>query len=130
MVPWYSPPFLTRHGGYKLCIRVDANGWGDGAGTHVSVHVFFMEGSDYVRMSKSDFYCNVTIKLVQCDHQRILYFGGYIDRRVNRLGGSNDGKVNLDCSITKFISHSFVESSKLCNDYLTWRVTNIDTKYY
>ena len=30
-----------------MCLRVDANGWGNGAGTHVSVHVFFMN-AEYV----------------------------------------------------------------------------------
>ena len=34
---FYSPPFYTSSGGYKMCINVDANGYGAGAGTHVSV---------------------------------------------------------------------------------------------
>ena len=38
---WYSPPFYTGPGGYKMCIRVVANGQIDGAGTHVSVYVSF-----------------------------------------------------------------------------------------
>ena len=41
---WYSPPVYTHHQGYKLCLRVDANGCGSGAGTHVSVYVLFMRG--------------------------------------------------------------------------------------
>ena len=34
---WYSPPFYTGPGGYKMCIKVTANGQGDGAGTHVNI---------------------------------------------------------------------------------------------
>ena len=36
-VRWYSPPFYSHIGGYMMCLRVDANGHGSGAGTHVSV---------------------------------------------------------------------------------------------
>ena len=41
---WYSPPFYSHIGGYKLCFRVDANGWADGKGTHVSVGVNLLLG--------------------------------------------------------------------------------------
>ena len=40
---WYSPPFYTRPGGYKICLVVDANGYDDGAGTHVSVYAYLMK---------------------------------------------------------------------------------------
>ena len=43
---WYSPPFYTHPGGYKICIRVDANGCGKGAGTHVSVFAYLMIGKN------------------------------------------------------------------------------------
>ena len=41
---WLSPPFYTQPGGYKMCIRVDANGCGNSAGTHVSVYAYLMKG--------------------------------------------------------------------------------------
>ena len=41
---WYSSPFYTHPQGYKFHVAVDANGRGDGAGTHVSVGVRMMEG--------------------------------------------------------------------------------------
>ena len=41
---WYSPSFYTHIGGYKMCLRVDANGWADGKGTHVGVAVYMMRG--------------------------------------------------------------------------------------
>ena len=43
---WFSPPFYSHPGGYKMCIRVDANGFGEGAGTHVSVFVYLMRGKN------------------------------------------------------------------------------------
>ena len=36
---FFSDPFYVMPGGYKMCIRVDANGADDGEGTHVSVFV-------------------------------------------------------------------------------------------
>ena len=44
---WYSPPFYTCPGEYKMRIRVDASGDdddGDGAGTHISVYAYLMRG--------------------------------------------------------------------------------------
>ena len=43
-VDWYSPPFYTHSHGYRMCIRVDANGCGDGEGTHLSVYAYLMQG--------------------------------------------------------------------------------------
>ena len=41
---WYSPPFYTHTHGYRMCINVDANGWGSGKGTHLSVFGYLMRG--------------------------------------------------------------------------------------
>ena len=40
----YSPPVYTHHQGYKICLRINANGLDTGKGTHVSVYVYFMRG--------------------------------------------------------------------------------------
>ena len=41
---FYFKPFYTSSGGYKLCIRIDASGFGAGEGTHVSVFSELLEG--------------------------------------------------------------------------------------
>ena len=41
---YYSPPFYTHPQGYKLCIEVYANGFGDGKGTCVSIFATLMQG--------------------------------------------------------------------------------------
>ena len=44
---WYSRPFYTSSGGYKMCVRVDANGnAGGGLNSHVSVFSYFMRGKN------------------------------------------------------------------------------------
>ena len=42
----YSPAFYTSPGGYKMCIRVDANGNGDGKCTHISMFAYLMRGEN------------------------------------------------------------------------------------
>ena len=43
---WYSAPFYSHAGGYKLCLGVMPSGNGDGKGTHVSVYVYRMKGEN------------------------------------------------------------------------------------
>ena len=43
---FYSTPFYTSRTGYKMCVRVDANGDGDGENTHVSVFAYLMKGDN------------------------------------------------------------------------------------
>ena len=42
----YSPAFYTSPKGYKMCIRVYANGCGEGANTSVSVFAYLMKGEN------------------------------------------------------------------------------------
>ena len=43
---WYSSGFYTHNGGYKTCLKVYANGHGNGKGTHVSVYLCPMKGEN------------------------------------------------------------------------------------
>ena len=41
---WYSDPFYTHNGGYKMCLRIDAGGINKGSGTHLSAYLYLMKG--------------------------------------------------------------------------------------
>ena len=41
---WYSPAFYSHHEGYKLCLKVVANGHDTGKGSHVSAYIHLMAG--------------------------------------------------------------------------------------
>ena len=41
---YYSPPFYTHTRGYKMCLKVYANGYGDCEGTHVTLFACLIEG--------------------------------------------------------------------------------------
>ena len=43
-IQWYSDPFYTHNKGYKMCLRIDAAGYGKGKGTHLSVFLYLMKG--------------------------------------------------------------------------------------
>ena len=43
---WFSDPVHSHFGGYKMCLRVDANGHKEGKGTHVSVYIYLMRGGN------------------------------------------------------------------------------------
>ena len=41
---YFSPPFYSHIRGYKLCIKVYPNGFGDGRKTHLSLYVAIVKG--------------------------------------------------------------------------------------
>ena len=60
---WSSTPFYTGPDGYKLKLRVDANGDGSGKGTLVSVYIHLMKGeNDHILTWP--FKCDITIRLL------------------------------------------------------------------
>ena len=67
---WYSPHFYTHPNGYKMCLRVDANGsTGSGRGTHLSVFVCLKRG-EYDDLLKWPFRGNISIKLVNQEEDK------------------------------------------------------------
>ena len=41
---WHSPPVYTHHQGYKICLKVYANGFMEGKGKYITTAVKFMKG--------------------------------------------------------------------------------------
>ena len=60
---WFSRPFYSGMGGYKMCLGVEADGNGVGSGTHVSVYTCIMRGEFNSRL-KWPFQGIVTIQLL------------------------------------------------------------------
>ena len=116
-----------------MCIRVDANGWGDGAGTHVSVHVYRMQGAHDYELYKKNTY-SITIQLVnhkneQDQHKKTVHGLLY------NHGRETEDKTIIGYGIPQFIAHDDVESSTetrmyLVNDCMTWRVCYINLTSY
>ena len=103
---WRSSPFYTHPGGYKMCIKVYTDGFGEGAGTHVSVGAYLMKGRNDDNLSWP-FTGDVTFTLLnqladENHHTRTVSFprNGEVSRRVV------DGEMApTGYGWSKFISH-------------------------
>ena len=127
---WYSPPFYTGPGGYKMCLVVYANGVGDGAGTHVSVYVYLMRGEHDDKLTWP-FRGDVIIHLMNQNRDKghveyIVVFGdeAAADEEVSgrvTLGETAESGWGKD----GVVSHTMLESTKwyLENDCMKFRVT-------
>ena len=130
---WYNPPFYTHIGGYKMCLRIGANGWGSGEGTHVGVGVYMMKG-EFDSHLKWPFKGEITVELVnqkeggkKCEGKPITH-----ERSSDVFQRVKEGeRANSGWGLPKFISHSDLykpEDGKeyLVNDTLIFRVTNVE----
>ena len=121
---WYSPAMYTHMCGYKFCIGVAANGWGNGCGNSVDVTVLVMPG-EYDGLLKWPANAKFTVELI---HQ----YGGE-----NASGTSAETTWNKPRAITrvkrifgdKCGTYGFIEHSKLgaflFNDTLYFNVSSI-----
>lgn len=127
---WYSPPFYSHSGGYKMCLRVVARGQLAGANTHVSVYVHMMPGEND-RYLKWPFSGDITLCLL---NQRMDK--GHIERTVS-LSGPDAGRVTgrehsfMGQGFNCFVPHSDLSCNAagnaqyLVNDSLKFRVVRV-----
>ena len=120
---WYSPPFYSHPGGYKMCLKVYANGYGRGEGTHVSVFVFLMRG-ELDDDLKWPFCGDITVEL---HHHRSCY---RTTTQVISMNGSSSTEARQrpiiiiadrnekGLGIHRFISHEdiYIEGYNYCNN--------------
>ena len=108
---WFSHPFYTGRGGYKMCLSVDANGDGTGKGTHVSVFTCLMRG-EFDSHLKWPFRGTVTIQLVNQLEDKEHHTETYDYTDTTRRGCTarvTDGGRSLDV----FGKHKFILHSEL-----------------
>ena len=139
---WYSEPFYTHLHGYKACLRVDANGWDDGKGTHISVWAHLMWG-EFDDLLKWPFRGDITVQMINQlqdkeHHTEIMDFS-QADEASDALsiGRVTTGEVAKDgYGEDKFFPHSELGHDQAKNrqflkdDCLHFRitqVTNVDT---
>ena len=126
---WCSPPFNTHVGGYKMYLCVDANGWGSGKGTHVSLSVYMMKG-EFDSHLQWPFKGGVTVEIVNQKEGgkncvQILLRNSGIFQRVTEGEKANKGQ-----GLTQFIAHTDLykpeeDKEYLLNDTLIFRITNV-----
>ena len=125
---WYSPPFYTHLGGYRMCLRVDANGNGDGKGTHVSVFVSLMRG-EFDDLLKWPFHGKVTIQLKKNDppHHQIIH--PLDDDTLNTYVCKPTEERNPSLGYRQYLSHAdLCAGGYLKDDKLVFCVSDIVVK--
>ena len=107
----YLPAFYTHpqcHG-YRMCVSVDPNGYGDGEGTHISIFTFMMQGpfDDYL---KWPFRGQITIQIVNQvgDHGHVERIISYTDNTPDDTAGRVTDKERADFGWGEplFLAHS------------------------
>ena len=125
----YSPSFYTSTNGYKMCLRINANGTSTGEGTHISVFTCLMVGKydDYLSWP---FTGTVTIELLNQlednhHHNWTITFPAELVASQRVV----DGERGVGRGHHKFISHTNLARKPrkniqyLNNDTLIFRVS-------
>ena len=128
---WYSEPFYTHDHGYKMCLRVDPNGYDKAIGSHLSLFTCFMKG-EFDSELPWPFYGNIVVELLNQNagdhhHEYTIYYNQTTTEYAGRMriGTRSRGWGN-----SRFISHAKLlkKSSKvqyLKDDCLKFRVREV-----
>ncbi|XP_064389582.1 TNF receptor-associated factor 4-like [Halichondria panicea] len=126
---WFSLPVYTYHQGYKICLRVNANGFAKGKGTHVSVWVHFMRG-EFDDSLKWPFRGVISFQLldqVNSDHKTGTNI--YDDKTSNKnCTRVTEGERSEGRGKATFIAHTELEPKYLRNDTLLFQIHKVELK--
>ena len=128
---WFSPPFYTAIGGYKLQLVVHANGVSIGEGTHVSVFLYLMKGENDDSL-KWPFSGDIIIQLLNWREDK-----GHVEKIVSSSVPDCCNRVTVgDRAVSgmryrQFISHVNVgydpqkNTQYLHNDLMCFRISKV-----
>ena len=136
---WYSSPFFAFEGGYQMCLKVFAAGYGDGEGTHVSVYLHLMKGPHDDKLEQSGhwplrgmFTLELLNQLNDSTHMVQFHHHQCIECTNRVLAG---GMANTGHGIPQFISHDTLHhhsnNGYHKSDFLVFRISyeDIDPPY-
>ena len=124
---WYSPPFHTHEHGYKMCVRIDANGYEKERGTHVSLYIFFLKG-EYDDELEWPFHGQIAVELLDQaaddleEGRHHMYIICYDDNTHECAQRVRFGKMGLGRGKSQFIPH-YKLKQYLKNDCLKFRLS-------
>ncbi len=127
---WYSPPVYTHHQGYKIRLRVYANGWDTSKGTHVSVWVHFMRG-EFDDSLKWPFRGAISYQLLdqvnRKDHKThtLTYDVTTLNEYCTIV---TELERSWEWGIYRFIAHTELEPKYLRNDILLFQIHKVELK--
>lgn len=125
---WVSPPFYTHAQGYKMCLRVAANGKGCGKETHISVEVCLMKG-EFDDQLEWPFKGNIAIQLLNQQQSD----DGHYTRTVYQALALRYSKKEEEQNIinvwgyNKYKPHRELRPKYLKSDCLSFRIFLLDS---
>ena len=123
---WVSQPFFTHTQGYKMCLRVTANGQGSGKDTHITVGIYLMKG-EFDEKLVWPFRGDITIQLLNqqgsSEHYTRTVYKAKGDRGEART--TDQEKFISAWGISQFKPHSELHPKYLKNDSLRFQVSTV-----
>ena len=120
-----SPPFLTAHTGYKMCIEACLNGDGTGYNTHLSLRFVLMKG-EYDPLLKWPFDYKVTFILIDQTHRRHIWDRFQPDHD-NPSFQRPKSDSNVPYSVPQFTELSVLDDERYVKDDVMYIKCIIDT---
>ena len=114
---YFSPPFTTGPQGYILCLRVFANGYGSGEGSHLSIFAYIMKGQHDDRL-QWPFTGTIIIELLNWLEDKEHYKKTLTIDTNDKLVRVTEGMYGNANGYHQFISHSSLTSSTTNTQYL------------
>ena len=127
---WFSSHFYTHPQGYKMCLSVEANGFGTSKGMHTSVFIHLMRG-EFDEQLKWPYVGKITVMLVdQLDNRRhytrTISFELAPEVYKKRV---TDGPTNpAGYGTSSFLPHASLEPHYLKNNCLKFRIVRVELK--
>ena len=118
---WVSQPFYTHSQGYKMCLRVTANGQGSGKGTHITVTIYLIKG-EFDDQLEWPFRGDITIQLLNQQEDSGHYTRTIFQAKAERSKASMGEKYICGWGISKFQLHSNLPRY-LQNDSLRFHIS-------
>ena len=124
---WYSPHFYTHPNGYKMCLRVHANGDNIWKGTHITVCVSIMRG-EFDDQLKWPFRGDITIQLLNQEgeghHTRTLCYNDKVeDKYACRVMKGKRASYVWGHGV--FLPHTDLRPKYLKNDCIKLRIKRV-----
>ena len=107
---YYSPPFTTSLHGYKFCLKVYANGYGSGKGSHITINVVIMKGQHDDHL-KWPFTGTIIIEVLNWLKDREHWKQILTIDTNDKIARVSEGEYGADYGLDKFISQSSLSST-------------------
>ena len=113
---WNSNSFYTHNEGYKMCLNVNASGYGSGEGTHLSAYLCFMKGShddELMWPMRGKFEIKLLNQISDSEHHSVIVT--YDDKSGGRV---TVGDIATGLGRSQFISNEDLHKAILARQYL------------